>query len=136
MLSYIFWSVRLLYTDGTLDHSLVVDGRIERGGFSMADVRPFAGIRYAPDLTSQLAALVTPPYDVISPEAQAAYYERHPNNIIRLELGREQADDDTLNNRYTRAAATFSEWRMQGVLRQRCCDSDVLGQRLPFLHWR
>ena len=84
----------------------------------MADVRPFAGIRYAPALTSQLATLVTPPYDVISPEAQAAYYERHPNNIVRLELGREWADDDTLSNRYTRAAATFSEWRMQGELRQ------------------
>ncbi|SRR5579883_837837 len=84
----------------------------------MADVRPFSGIRYGPDLTSQLAALVTPPYDVISPEAQTAYYERHPYNIIRLELGRDLAGDDTLNNRYTRAAATFAEWRMQGVLTQ------------------
>ncbi len=51
----------------------------------MADVRPLPGIRYAD--AAHLAALVTPPYDVISPEAQARYYERDPHNIIRLELG-------------------------------------------------
>ncbi len=82
----------------------------------MADVRPLPGIRYADE--AQLAALVTPPYDVISPEAQGRYYERDPHNIIRLELGREEPGDDDLDNRYTRAAATFAEWRRSGVLRQ------------------
>src|SRR5215813_15533244 len=82
----------------------------------MADVRPLPGIRYA--AANRLAALVTPPYDVISPEAQARYYERDPHNIIRLELGREESGDDDLNNRYTRAAATFAEWRRDGVLLQ------------------
>jgi len=82
----------------------------------MADVRPFPGIRYA--APADLAALVTPPYDVISPEAQARYYERDPHNIIRLELGRDEPGDDDLNNRYTRAAATFAEWRLHGVLAQ------------------
>jgi uncharacterized protein (DUF1015 family) len=85
---------------------------------SMADIHPFPGIRYAPDLTSKLASLVTPPYDVISPEAQAAYYARHPYNIIRLELGQDDAHDDTLNNRYTRAAATLADWRLQGIMQQ------------------
>lgn len=84
----------------------------------MADIRPFAGIQYAPELGPHLAALVTPPYDVISPEAQVAYYDRHPNNIIRLELGLDEPGDDTLNNRYTRAAATFADWRLRGVMRQ------------------
>ncbi|MGZ3675477.1 MAG: DUF1015 family protein, partial [Ktedonobacterales bacterium] len=74
----------------------------------MADVRALPGIRYT---SSNLAALVTPPYDVISPEAQARYYERHPENIIRLELGRDEPGDDELDNRYTRAAVTFAEWR-------------------------
>lgn len=81
----------------------------------MADVRPLPGIRYTDE--AHLAALVTPPYDVISPEMQTRYYERDPHNIIRLELGREQPEDD-LDNRYTRAAATFAEWRRTGVLRQ------------------
>lgn len=84
----------------------------------MADVRPFPGIRYTPDFYADLASLVTPPYDVISPEAQAAYYARHPNNIIRLELGQDEPGDDALNNRYSRAAATLADWRLQGVLQQ------------------
>ncbi|MFI5274976.1 MAG: DUF1015 domain-containing protein [Ktedonobacterales bacterium] len=82
----------------------------------MADVRPFPAIRYAPD--ADLAALVTPPFDVISPAAQAAYYARSPHNIIRLELGRGHATDDDLDNRYTRAAATFADWRLHGIMRQ------------------
>jgi uncharacterized protein (DUF1015 family) len=84
----------------------------------MADVRPLSALRYASDLQSNLASLVTPPYDVISPEAQATYYARHPQNIIRLELGQEQPSDDTLNNRYTRAAATLADWRLQGTVHQ------------------
>ena len=82
----------------------------------MADVRPLPGIRYAAG--SDLSALVTPPYDVISPEAQARYYARDPRNIIRLEFGRAEPGDDDLDNQYTRAAQTFAEWRLQGVMRQ------------------
>jgi uncharacterized protein (DUF1015 family) len=82
----------------------------------MADVRPIPGIRYA--ATENLAALVTPPYDVISPEAQERYYARDPHNIIRLELGRDEPSDDSLNNKYTRAATLFAEWRLEGALLQ------------------
>jgi uncharacterized protein (DUF1015 family) len=82
----------------------------------MADVRPLPGIRYAAE--GELAALVTPPYDVISPEAQTRYYERHPHNLIRLELGRDEPGDDGLSNKYTRAAVTFAEWRLRGIMRQ------------------
>ena len=87
----------------------------------MADVKPLPGIRYASEDGApppDLAQLVTPPYDVISPDAQARYYARDPHNIIRLELGRDEPGDDELNNRYTRAAATFAEWRLHGVLQQ------------------
>lgn len=84
----------------------------------MAEVRPLRGIRYAPALRQHSAQLITPPYDVISPRAQAAYYERHPYNVIRLELGKEQPDDNDLNNVYTRAAATYAEWRSGGILQQ------------------
>jgi uncharacterized protein (DUF1015 family) len=82
----------------------------------MAEVKPLAGIRYAPNET--IAELVTPPYDVISPEAQARYYERNPHNIIRLELGRDEPNDDALDNKYTRAAMLFAQWRLEGILRQ------------------
>ncbi|HEV2655459.1 MAG TPA: DUF1015 domain-containing protein [Ktedonobacteraceae bacterium] len=84
----------------------------------MADVRPLRALRYASEKISDLAQVIAPPYDVISPAAQTKYYERSPYNIIRLELGKEEPDDNTLNNVYTRAAATLAEWRLQGILQQ------------------
>lgn len=82
----------------------------------MAKIDTLPGIRYADG--ADLAAVVTPPYDVITPEAQARYYARDPHNIIRLELGREEPGDDDLKNQYTRAAQMFAEWRLHGVMRQ------------------
>jgi uncharacterized protein (DUF1015 family) len=84
----------------------------------MADVRPLRGIRYNREIVDDLARVITPPFDVISLEAQERYYARDPYNVIRLELGRESASDTTLDNRYTRSVATFAEWRAQGVMRQ------------------
>lgn len=82
----------------------------------MADVQPLQGLRYAQ--VSDLAQVITPPFDVISQEAQERYYARHPYNIIRLELGQRQPIDNTLDNVYTRAAATLAEWRLAEVIKE------------------
>ncbi len=84
----------------------------------MAEVRPLRGIRYNSEKVGNIADVVTPPYDVISKEAQTAYYARSPYNVIRLELGRTTSDDGPLNTVYTRAAATLAEWRLQQVLQE------------------
>ena len=84
----------------------------------MVDVQPLRGIRYDGQRAGNLAEIITPPYDVISEEDQARYYQRNPYNSIRLELGRDEAQDTTLNNRYTRAATMLAEWRVEGVLRE------------------
>lgn len=84
----------------------------------MADVYPLRGIRYTPEVVGDLAEIVTPPFDVISEDAQERYYERNPYNVIRLELGKITPQDDSLDNRYTRAAQALAEWRYAGVLRQ------------------
>ncbi len=84
----------------------------------MADVQPLPGIRFNREVVGNLAEVVTPPYDVISQEAQARYYARSPYNIIRLELGLDEPGDTPLNNRYTRAASTYAEWRVNTILRQ------------------
>jgi uncharacterized protein (DUF1015 family) len=84
----------------------------------MAEVRPLRGIRYVPEKVGEIAQVVTPPYDVISKEAQASYYARSPYNVIRLELGQTTPDDGRLNNVYTRAAAALSEWRLQHILQE------------------
>lgn len=95
----------------------------------MADVQPLRGIRFASEVVGDIAKVVTPPYDVISPEAQARYYERNPYNIIRLELGQDRPDDTELDNRYTRAAATFAEWRLAEAVRQDAAPSYYLYQQ-------
>jgi len=84
----------------------------------MADVQPLRGIRYAQEAIGDLSQVITPPFDIISREAQARYYARNPYNVIRLELGQEYPTDTALNNRYTRAAATFAEWRLKHILWQ------------------
>jgi uncharacterized protein (DUF1015 family) len=86
----------------------------------MSRIQPLRGWRY--DLAAAGAAgldeLLTPPYDVISPAQQAAYYARHPHNVVRLELTADQPGDDDHANRYTRAAETLAGWQTGGVLRQ------------------
>jgi uncharacterized protein (DUF1015 family) len=96
----------------------------------MADVQPLQGIRYSRDTVGDLAQVVTPPYDVISEEDQARYYARSPYNIIRLELGKEEPGDTSLNNRYTRAAAIFGEWRINDILRQEAIPCYYLYQQI------
>jgi uncharacterized protein (DUF1015 family) len=96
----------------------------------MADVQPLNGIRYNAEKVGHLSEVITPPYDVISDEAQNRYYERNPYNIIRLELGKDEPGDNSLNNRYTRAAATFAEWRLQQVLQRDAEPSYYLYQQV------
>ena len=96
----------------------------------MADVQTLRGIRYSSDTVGDLAQVVSPPYDVISEEDQASYYARSPYNIIRLELGKEEPGDTSLNNRYTRAATIFGEWRRDDILRQEATPCYYLYQQI------
>ncbi|HZK17967.1 MAG TPA: DUF1015 family protein, partial [Clostridia bacterium] len=82
----------------------------------MAVIAPFRGIRFSKEKVKDLAEVVTPPYDVIDASAQDNYYEKHPNNIIRLEYGKIYPDDNEENNRYKRAAADFQAWLTDSVL--------------------
>ncbi len=100
----------------TMNHKDILQQ--EKDAICMADVRPLRGIRYVREPVGDLAQVVTPPFDVISKEAQTRYYARNPYNVIRLELGQEEPSDNTLNTVYTRAAATLSEWRLHNILRQ------------------
>ena len=65
-----------------------------------------------------MSSVVTPPYDVISPEGQERYYQIHPNNIIRLDFGKDFSGDTEKTNKYTRAAEFLNNWRKQGILKQ------------------
>jgi len=82
----------------------------------MVEVVPFRGLRYNQEVTGALDPLVAPPYDVISPQMQDSLHERNPYNVVRLILGKETEADTETDNRYTRAAHTFREWRDKKVL--------------------
>lgn len=82
----------------------------------MADILPFRGILYNQEKVKDLSRIVTPPYDIISPEEQETFHNRDEHNMIRLDLGREFPEDNGHNNRYTRAAAYFSDWLSKGIL--------------------
>lgn len=81
----------------------------------MAEIRAFKGIRYDPAKVS-VEAVVTQPYDKITPEMQAAYYEASPYNVVRLILGRKEPGDSNEANVYTRAADFWGRWLEAGVL--------------------
>jgi uncharacterized protein (DUF1015 family) len=82
----------------------------------MPDIQAFRGIRYDLGQVGSLSNVIAPPYDVIDAELQSALYDKHPANVVRLILNRDEPGDDERNNRYTRAARTFRSWQREGVL--------------------
>ena len=84
----------------------------------MPDIRAIRGLRYDPGHVGSLSSVVAPPYDVIDATQQDALYNRHPANVVRLILNRDEPGDQDGSNRYTRAARFLTEWRREGVLRQ------------------
>ena len=84
----------------------------------MAHVIPFHGTLYNPATVGDVRQVVAPPYDIIDATLQKTLHDRHPNNVIRLELGYEQPGDTTGDNKYLRAAGALKEWLKSGALRR------------------
>jgi uncharacterized protein (DUF1015 family) len=82
----------------------------------MADIHPFRGVHYNRDKVKDLAEVICPPYDIISPQLQQELYQRSDYNFVRLEHNRELSQDTTTDNKYTRAAAILEQWLKQKVL--------------------
>ncbi len=83
----------------------------------MPRVSPFAGLRYAaPD--AELERLLSPPYDVISPDEQAQLKSLSPHNAVHLELPSDEPGQP--GSRYQLAGRRLAEWRREGVL---CADA-------------
>jgi uncharacterized protein (DUF1015 family) len=82
----------------------------------MAEILPFRALHYDPRKIPDLGAVVTQPYDKISPEMQARYYDLSPHNLVRIIRGRALPEDSPANNVYVRAAHDFQAWIESGVL--------------------
>jgi len=83
----------------------------------LAEIAPFIGIRYNQTVAGELSKVVSPPYDVISPEDRVHYHQLHPNNFVRLVLGEEFETDDEADNRFTRAKSYLDDWLARGILK-------------------
>ena len=84
----------------------------------MALVKPFRGVVYNMKKIKDARSVMAPPYDIIPPATQETLYRKHPQNIIRLELGRILKTDSARNNRYTRAGKFFTSWLKNNTLIQ------------------
>ncbi|MEU5086972.1 DUF1015 domain-containing protein [Streptomyces sp. NPDC021356] len=77
------------------------------------DLTPFRGLRYDPDRVGSLAAVTSPPYDVVvRPDGLHHLQSADPHNIVRLILP--QAGTPTARNE--QAADTLRRWLCEGVL--------------------
>jgi uncharacterized protein (DUF1015 family) len=83
----------------------------------MAEIIPFKALRYD-SRQVKLEDVLTQPYDKITPEMQAKYYERSPHNLVRIILGKPGETDTASFNVYTRAAEYLHDWRSAGLLKQ------------------
>jgi uncharacterized protein (DUF1015 family) len=73
----------------------------------MAEIRPFAALRYDASEAGPLADLVAPPYDVIGAGERLSYLGRNPYNVVHL----------TLPDSEEQAARDLAAWRGSGILR-------------------
>jgi uncharacterized protein (DUF1015 family) len=82
----------------------------------MPYIQAFRGIRYDLGHVGSLSNVIAPPYDVIDTALQQQLYDKHPANIVRLILNKDDPGDDEHDNRYTRAARLLRLWQREGVL--------------------
>jgi uncharacterized protein (DUF1015 family) len=83
----------------------------------MTEFKAFRGLRYDAVKVGDLAKVVAPPYDVISPADRDRFLAADPHSVVRLILpsAREQLDG-TDAEAYQRAAASLRAWLAEGVL--------------------
>ncbi|MFA7382097.1 MAG: DUF1015 domain-containing protein [Desulfurivibrionaceae bacterium] len=82
----------------------------------MALIAPFRALRYNPAKIQHLEEVVTPPYDVIDLQAQAALAGKNPYNMIHLDLSKNFSAGQLTEARYRQARETFVKWQEEGVL--------------------
>jgi len=79
------------------------------------EIRAFRALRYNPETLPDLARVVAPPYDVVSPERRAELAARDPRNVVAIDLPVDAGSGDP-DEKYRQAARTFAGWRSDGTL--------------------
>ncbi len=84
----------------------------------MPIIKPFKAVGYNPEKVPDFTKVVSPPYDVISPDEQAQLHNLSPFNFTHIDLGLDKPTDNKDENKYTRAKVQFDEWLKKKVLIQ------------------
>jgi uncharacterized protein (DUF1015 family) len=78
----------------------------------MVSAHPFRGLRFDPAVVGDPGRVVAPPYDVVSPEARAAYEASSPYNMVRLVL----AQNGDGGEAHDSVPALLARWAAEGAL--------------------
>ncbi|MDA3971002.1 MAG: DUF1015 domain-containing protein [Desulfobulbaceae bacterium] len=81
----------------------------------MAFIAPFRAVRFNPAKVEKMEDVVSPPYDVIDPAAQAALEAKDQYNMIKLDLTK-RGGTEISDERYDGARETFGKWQEDEVL--------------------
>lgn len=82
----------------------------------MAFIAPLRGVHFNPQKVGSLDEVVTPPYDVINNNVAAAFRDRNPYNMIRLDIAKTHGPGDNSDSRYQDAADLFRQWLAEEAL--------------------
>jgi uncharacterized protein (DUF1015 family) len=74
----------------------------------MVRIAPFRGVFYNPKKIRDLAKVIAPPYDVISPAERERLYKKSPYNFVRLDFNQE-------SDSYQGVAQMLADWQSQGI---------------------
>ncbi len=78
----------------------------------MPQIKPFRGYRYSPARVPDMAEVLAPPYDVISPKQQEALYNKSPYNFVRVDFKKKEGGEDA----YEAARRELDGWIAKGVM--------------------
>lgn len=76
----------------------------------MAKIRPLKAWRYHKEMSADIGALLSPPFDVVSPKQREALYQ-NPYNSIHLSVPAGQQP-------HQQAAFTLARWKEEGIIQQ------------------
>ncbi|MFA4889252.1 MAG: DUF1015 domain-containing protein [Candidatus Omnitrophota bacterium] len=80
----------------------------------MNKIKPFSAVIYNQQKLADLAKVICPPYDIISPVYRDLLHERSPHNFIHVLLGKDIPGED----KYQHSGRLFQEWLKTSILVQ------------------
>ncbi len=82
----------------------------------MAQIRPFAGVRYSRSNGLDLSDLIAPPYNVLDEQGKRALQAKDRHNIVTVDLPHLPAKTVGPDAAYAAADDTLEDWLARGIL--------------------